>query len=247
MIEASSIMLDSSLVGLNVWPVLGRVGVQELLALVFVLVSVISYIIRTVQGNNQRMPPPVQRPGRRRDERVNDEIENFLQNVSRSSEAKREPAREESRPKPPGNRQQVPTSQRPSGKSSSGSNQPGNRRPGDIASRPVSAASELGGGLKQHLREQMAERVVKNAQRDVGQSVSESVQKHLGTMGRTPGGGSALPLPAADAFVQSSTPQTETCCKTNRAETLKKMLRSPDSMRQAIIIQEVLNRPKCLR
>lgn len=241
-------MIDSSLVGLNGLPVLGRVGVQELLALVFVLVSVISYIIRTVQGNNQRMPPPVQRPGRRRDERVNDEIENFLQNVSRSSESKREsPRAEESRPKPPGNRQSAPTSQRASAKSSSASNQSGNRRPSDVAPRPVSASSELGGGLKQHLREQMAERVVKNAQRDVGQSVSDSVQRHLGTSGRAPAGGNVAPLSASDAFDQSSTAQSETCCKTDRAEALKKMLRSPDSMRQAIIIQEVLNRPKCLR
>jgi hypothetical protein len=35
------------------------------------------------------------------------------------------------------------------------------------------------------------------------------------------------------------------CCE--RAETLKKMLRNPESIRQAVIIQEILNRPKCLR
>ena len=53
-------------------PVFGA-GIQELIALVFVLVSVIGWIIRQVQGNNQQMPPPVQRPGKRREERVGKE------------------------------------------------------------------------------------------------------------------------------------------------------------------------------
>lgn len=244
-------MISWAATNLGGTPVLGKVGVQELIALVFVLVSVISYIIRTVQGNNQRMPPPVQRPGRRRDERVNDEIENFLQNVSRSSETKRspEPGRsEENRPRPPGNRQSAPTSQRPPAKPAAEA--PGSRRiRPEAATRPPVASSDLGGSLKQHVREHMAERVVKEAQRDVGQSVSESVQQHMGTSGRTLAGGSSPQrVTTAELFAGKTAEQAAAaCCEATRAEGLKKMLRSPDSMRQAIIIQEVLNRPKCLR
>jgi hypothetical protein len=46
-------------------------------------------------------------------------------------------------------------------------------------------------------------------------------------------------------FAANAAPTVDTCCV--RAEKLKNLLRNPESIRQAIIIQEVMNRPKCLR
>lgn len=232
-------------------PVFGLV--QELIALVFVLVSVIGWIIRQVQGNNQQMPPPVQRPGRRRDERVNDEIDSFLQQINRNPDQPKpaEQPRPANRPKPPGNRNQAAASQRPAARPPQQQPAPAQSRRvrEENAERSLAASAGLGGSLTQHVREHMAERVAKEAQRDVGQDVKESVQKHMGPMVRT-SQGSTNParVTTEELFaVKGPGPSMDGCCTGPRAENLKKMLRNPESIRQAIIIQEILNRPKCLR
>lgn len=232
-------------------PVFGLV--QELIALVFVLVSVIGWIIRQVQGNQQQMPPPVQRPGRRRDERVNDEIDNFLQQINRNPDQQKpaEQARPANRPKPPGNRNQGAASQRPTAKPQQQQPAPAQSRRvrEENAERPLAASTGLGSTLAQHVRETMGERVVKEAQRDVGQDVKDSVQKHMGTMARTVQGSSSPARVSTEELfaVQGPGPSMDGCCTGPRAESLKKMLRNPESIRQAVIIQEILNRPKCLR
>lgn len=232
-------------------PVFGLV--QELIALVFVLVSVIGWIIRQVQGNNQQMPPPVQRPGRRRDERVNDEIDNFLQQINRNPDQQKpaEQARPANRPKPPGNRNQGAVSQRASAKPPQQPPAPAQSRRvrEENAERPLAASAGLGSSLTQHVREHMAERVVKEAQRDVGQDVKDSVQKHMASMGRSVQGSSSPARVSTEELFAGKGPGPSQggCCTGARAEGLKKMLRNPESIRQAVIIQEILNRPKCLR
>ncbi len=229
-------------------PVFGA-GIQELIALVFVLVSVIGWVIRQVQGNNQQMPPPVQRPGKRREERVNDEIDNFLQQAKRNQEPNKPPevARPQvaNRPKPPGNRGPAP--QRQAAKPPQPAPAPvqeSRRIRDENPARP--AGSNLGASLNQHVREHMAERIVKEAQRDVGQDIKDSVQKHMGSVSR-PAYGSTNPtrVTTEELFAANAAPAVGTCCV--RAEKLKMLLRNPESIRQAIIIQEVMNRPKCLR
>lgn len=233
-------------------PVFGLV--QELIALVFVLVSVTGWIIRTVQGNQQQMPPPVQRPGRRRDERVNDEIDSFLQQINRNADQQKpaEAARPAAnRPRPPGNRNQGQGSQRPPARPPQPqvSNAPQRRVREENAERPIAASAGLSSSLTQHVREHMGERVANQAQRDVGQDVKESVQKHMGPMARqAPPATSPARMTTEELFaVKGPGPSLDGCCTGPRAETLKKMLRNPSSIRQAIIIQEILNRPKCLR
>lgn len=154
------------------------VGPQEVFALIFVLVSVIGWIIRQVQGTSQQMPPPVQRPGRRREERVNDELDSFLQQVNPGQGARPQGPSSPvaaSRPKAPGNRAAAAVSQKPAAK-------PPLVPPAARPSRrireetpPRSVKSNLGEGLSQHVREHMGERVANEARRDVGQDVKDSV------------------------------------------------------------------------
>lgn len=226
------------------------VGPQEVIALIFVLVSVIGWIIRQVQGTNQQMPPPVQRPGRRREERASDEIDNFLQQVNRASEPNKPPAvprptTAANRPKPPGNRGPATATQRqPAKPQPAAPVQESRRIREEDPARP--AGSTLGSSLNQHVREHMAERIVKEAQRDVGQDIKDSVQKHMGNISRpAPGTSSPGRVTTAALFSGNTAPADPGCCA--RADNLKKMLRNPESIRQAIIIQEVMNRPKCLR
>lgn len=231
-------------------PVFGLVN--EILALIFIMVSVIGWIIRTVQGTNQQMPPPVQRPGRRREERANDEIDTFLQQMNRNQDPQKSPAaarQSGNRPRPPGNRNQTPVSQRPAAKQQQPPPEPASSRRirEEGASRPL-AGSNLGSDVAQHVRERMGEHLAKDAQRDVGQDVKDSVQKHLGAGSRqVAGSGTPTRATTEELFGAKGTGTAADGCCTTRAETLKQMLRNPNSIRQAIIIQEVLNRPKCLR
>lgn len=232
-------------------------GFQELVALIFVMVSVIGYIIKTVQGTNQQLPPPVQRPGKRREERNADELDSFLQQMNRQPDQRRtnETGRGGSnRARPQGSGGQSGASQRPPAKpvqrqQPAGQQPPARRLVEDRASRREAAAmgASGSGSVAQHVREHMSERIAEEAKRDVGQDIKESVQHNMGTGLQAPAEtGSGVRKTATQLFAKDP-PTAAECCSTLRMESLRKMLGNPDSIRQAIVVQEILNRPKCLR
>jgi hypothetical protein len=239
-------------------------GFQELVALIFVMVSVIGWVIKTVQGNNQQLPPPVQRPGKRREERTADELDSFLQQVNRQAEPQPQPPpprrQHETGGRSGGNRSrpqapvgsQPSVSQRPPAKNpqrQSGSQQPVRRLVEDSASRREAAGIGVSGsgGVAQHTREHMSERIGQEAKRDVGQDIRESVRHSMGTGLVAPvETGTSVRKTASELFAKEPSSAAE-CSAAKRMESLRRMLSNPESIRQAVVIQEILNRPKCLR
>lgn len=232
-------------------------GFSELMALVFVMVSVIGWIIKQAQGNNQQLPPPVQRPGKRREERNADELDSFLQQLNRQSEprqANQSGRGNPNRSRPPGASGQTAGSQRPAARTvqrqqPAAPSQPARRLVEDSVARREAAAQGASGsgGVAQHVREHMAERIGEEAKRDVGQGIKDSVLQNMGTGLLAPAEtGTSARKTAKQLFAKEPSSAAE-CCAANRMESLRKMLGNPDSIRQAIVIQEILNRPKCLR
>lgn len=238
------------------------VGVQEILALIFVLVSIIGWIIKQVQGNNQQLPPPVQRPGRRREDRSAEEIDAFLEQVNRNPEQKRQtPAARPAggnRQRQAGSSSQPPATAMGAGYANQGSKGTSNRQrqqarvtpqqpPQPPPQRPTQNSGVTGSGVAQHVREHMSEHVAQEAQRDVGQGIKDSVAHSMGTgLVAAPSAGNNVRQTATQLFATKKS-TSEECCGTARAESLRQMLCSPQNIRQAIVIQEILTRPKCLR
>jgi hypothetical protein len=106
-----------------------------------------------------------------------------------------------------------------------------------------------GGGesVAQHVRERMGERIAQEAQRDVGQDIKDRVLQHMGASNLAPPAAVTGAAPTAAPVFAKTGPSSTECCTANRKDSLRKMLSNPESIRQAIIIQEILNRPKCLR
>lgn len=264
----------SDLMNLNVgMPVLAA-GIQELLGVVLVIIWVIGWLIRTVQANSQQLPAPVNRPGRRREERVEDEIDSFLQQVNRNapnrsnvpeSESARpaKPPRNPPRPKPHGSTPTPVISQRPRQAMAHQASAPpqgaaaasaaalqskppsGNRRDGKAVNQRQPAPN-IGQGVAEHLQQYMAERVAKTSQEDVGRGVKESVQSHLGVY--TGSAGTPNLTSGAGDFGSPPSATTGNCrpvvSGTARAAEVRCCLLSPQSVRQAIIVQEILKRRK---
>lgn len=229
-------------------------GIQELFGLIIFAVWIIGWIIKSAQGSNQQLPPPVQRPGKRREERNADELDAFLQQVNRQPEQQRknQPNRggdNRSRPQSPSN--QPAGAQRPPAKTVQRQQpaQPARRLVDDTAARREAAGLGASGSdsVAQHVRERMGERIAEEAKRDVGQDIKESVLHNMGTGLVAPvETGTSVRKTATQLFAKEP-PTAAECCSTIRMESLRKMLGNPDSIRQAIVIQEILNRPKCLR
>ncbi len=232
-------------------------GFSELIGLIVVMVSIIGWVIKQAQGNNQQLPPPVQRPGRRREERNADELDSFLQQVNRQPE-QRQPEQRQSNQGPRGNgnqnRSRPPATQRPPAKTvqrqqPAPAQQAPRRLVEDSASRREAAAQGASGsgGVAQHVREHMAERIGEEAKRDVGQGIKDSVLHNMGTGLVAPvETGTSVRKTATQLFAKEPATAAE-CCAADRMASLRKMLNNPESIRQAIVIQEILNRPKCLR
>jgi len=271
-------------------PMLAAIG--EFFTIVIVVISVITWIIRAIQGNNQQLPPPVQRPGRRREER-DDEIDSFLEQVNRTQQPDRAARAPEARPgesrstgsqsrdsrnQTQGNRSRksttppppTPAKQRQPSRplSESFPAPPGSGRPSESGNsrRPNGQGSnsqggDLGHGMEQHVKDYMGERMVNSAQKDLGlgPSLSQPAQSpgarqsqpqniaptNLGTFRAPP------PIPAAQTPAQragADSPEAATTARVlARTDNLRQALRNPQMITQAIIVQEILNRPKSLR
>jgi len=245
-----------------------------LIAIAFLLISFIGWISNLVgekQKAEQIRNRQPQRPRAPQDKRIRDEIDAFLQEATGQQrrppadarrddmvrpedvEVVREPrpspppvARPQPRPEPArkpvahkaaGGKSQpakAPPPLRPS--TAAGSSPPtGRQGPGQqVGSRHV-ATQPLGAELQQHVRQRMSDRITTLTPTPGGaRSVAQSVSAHLGsfTAERATTG-----LGIAETTSRRSTP----------ASAYRAMLRQPQGMRQAIILAEVLKRPKFRR
>ncbi|MDB5387249.1 MAG: hypothetical protein JWM11_2895 [Planctomycetaceae bacterium] len=236
--------------------------IQEFLTLAVIVISVIAWIIRTVQGNSQQLPPPVQRPGRRRDERGDDEIDSFLEQVNRSQSPARSNRPEGSRNQPPATRsnsaKQPPATPQPT---PAKQRQPTRQLSEGLPSRQPEAATAARNappsqGMSQRSQEQSNARNAKEPQKDLGKSLSQQTQPTPpATVASAPTNlGSfraSLPIQASQTPAQragAASPEAATTASfLARTNNLRQALRNPQMISQAIVVQEILSRPKSLR
>lgn len=204
--------------------------------LAFIVISIISWIMNQVKANQppqaQRRPQPAPRP---RNDRIQQEIDQFLKEAS----GRRPPPQRgevldaddieivsspsPSRRSPP---RRTPPAQRPPAPV------PAQRRPGeDLAGRHLAPTAP-----QATPRSRMDERVAAQSALHLPHSVDQSVAKNLGVF-------------AAEASTSSGS-QAHLGTRISwhsPAATLLTALRSPGGVQQAVMMQELLQKPRALR
>lgn len=218
----------------------------SLFAIAFLLISFIGWIMNLISAQN---PPPQpnrqpQRP-RQRDRKVQTEIETFLQEAMgrRGPQQKKEasegieiieptPAR---RP-PPSTGGGLTASPAPARKSQMPPTPPGARPAAGMAGRHGVASADLGSGLRSHLQDHMRPRVAEQVDVHLPHAIDTSIASHLGQF-RTDDKDTQRVMP----------PLTHSRAGRNDPAALIAELRTPSGIRKAIVLQELLSKPRALR
>lgn len=211
-------------------------AVGQAITVAFVVISLIGWIINLV--NAQAKPTAPNRgnkPGRPRSERVQSEIEQFMrdqaekrksgeQQPERRPEPKRQPQRRT--PAQPARSQSARAQRAPQRVAPAPEPKPS--RPGEsIAERKSVVSGDLGKGLRDHVRSTMQERVQAGTAQHLSHSVDQSVSQHLGAFS------AQAPKAAANPPVAASL----------AASDILALLRTREGMKQAFILNEILQRP----
>lgn len=228
----------------NLIPILAAGGTA-----ISVLIAVTSFVVWLWKefNRNQNAPAPVagRRPqpqpgGKKIESELQAEINRFLKNVMGQKQETEEELEvlvaEEAEERP---RRQKPRSKAEVAKRKNAAAQskpensegPGDVRPGGrIAQRKGPGSSNLGSGVRQHVAEHMQEgRVLQHAQSHLAHGVAEKVQQDLGTFTGV--------NPAGPAATVTTARQTAT------ALSVAKLMRDPASLKEAFVLNLILNRP----
>lgn len=228
----------------NLIPILAAGGTA-----VSVLIALVSFAIWLWnQFNGNQNPPlaggrPQPRPQPRKlDNELQTEIKRFLNNVMGQKQnpeeelevlaVEEEDAQRRRRTKAQSKSESAKRKSEAGTPAPETSEGPGEARPGGrIAQRKGPGSTTLGSGVRQHLAEHMQEgRVTQHAQSHLAHGVAEKVQQDLGTFtGVTPAGAAATVTAAR---------QTAT------AISVAKLMRDPVSLKEAFVLNLILNRPK---
>lgn len=209
-------------------------GVDNVVWVIFLVVTILGWLINLV-ARKQKPPPPVRgqqprRPAPPRDERLSSEIEIFLEQVTGKKRAK---------PAPRASAPRTSQQRRPQRKSSQEAPRQAKRRSDEqrrrereqrkpkTADRTLDDSEKLGSGVRSNLAEHMEEgRVAQEVEQHVAHDVNQGVRERLGVFD-------------VDASTDDSARSS--------SETVKqvvRMLRNPVTVRQAILISEILSPPK---
>ena len=203
-------------------PPLLLADVSEWIGLAVLVLSFLGWIVNAIKGNQAEGVPKQPRPKPQRDLRA--ELEVFLEELQTGKPAAKpevvKPQAE--RPKPVPAVAKKPQKQRPDKKPQ------GKPAPKTLV-QPTVKPSAVGGGVREHVAAYMTpDRVGAHAQEHVGQHrIDDAVAKDLA------GGTVAAVTPVG---VLHATPHP-----------LLQVLSSRDGVRQAILLQEILQRPRALR
>lgn len=202
---------------------------MEFIAVVFIVISFIVWIINQVNAQNK---PPARRPQRaapqRADRRVQNEIDDFL--------------REATGGRRPGGRvlsadEIEIVEERPAPRRPAPARPPRRQAPGSgVATRHLSGQDQLGSSIRDHVRTHMDQRVGAGAEEHLPHAVDQLVSQHLGAF-------------SADTGTSTGrTGQSETRRRARvRAAAFQAAFRTPAGARTAILMQEILSRPRSLR
>lgn len=219
-------------------PPLAAFDVDTVIGFVFVVFWVIAWLFKLATGQAQKGPPVPNRPRppvRPRDEKLQEEIDIFIQEVGPKKAVRRPPTSAARpampvRPAPTGQKpkpqpEKAPASARPA---------PRRVRPGEeIATRHMPDTDQnMGAGVKKHLAQHMAERVTQEAAAYLQPKVEQSVAEHLGR----PTTGVTQPAPAAPG-TGASRPATRS------GGGFSELFQNPSSLRQAMVVSLILSPP----
>lgn len=235
-------------------PLLAKDEFQTIVAIIVMAFWALSWVIKLVSGQSKNVPPVASRPRapiRPRDEKLQDEIDIFIQDVGGAKEPKRPapvkpagarppvasrpqsprpaaPVKAQGAPRAPENspRRIRPETPRPAVTQPLAPPKARRERPGEeISTRHMTSSPALGTGVQQHVRQHMAERITREAEVFVKPSVEQSVTQHLGLAA----------VPGAPAQPGSAAPVVR--------DSLAAMLRQPGALRQAMIASVILGPP----
>lgn len=218
------------------------------IGLLFGLISIGAAIVNAMSSKKE---PPRKNPGGRpKDVKVREEIEAFLEQQSGGRKAapielgpddielveeaprrRRSPVVQPTRKPKSAQKPVIPTPRaatpKPAPRASA--------LPTQVTKRGESAigSSDLGGGLREHVKTAMAERVAVQAQRDLPHLASSVDQKVLEDLG----------APDTKTFSVSG----KSDAVRSGASPLVLMLQNPKTARQAVLMSEIMGRPKALR
>lgn len=199
---------------------------------IFLTIMFVSWIARVIKGTDEANQRPQARP-QGRDERLRSEIDSFLKEVA-GAKKEPNPAAEvveivdfEEEPAKPRRLQPQPRKQ-PAARSKAAAKR--QEKPGErLSKRQGPRKKELGSGIDEYVSEHIQEgRISSRADREERSDVSDSVAEHLGIF-------------TAAGEARRKAPRTKT------AAAIVAMLRNQQNVKQAIIISEVLNRPRSRR
>ncbi len=214
------------------------VGLEEIIGLIVVVLTILGSLVNFLSGKNQPQQPrpqqrrPPQQP--MRGDKISNEIEVFLQEVT----GRKPPQRPAERPVP---RQVSPPEQPPAPRRVVAPRPAATPKPAPerkvlqpVATQPSTSLSDrippgsqdLGSSVRTHINEYMdPKRLEKQVAADMRDTVAATVQAHLGQFS----GDELTGVRKEKSKVQKMHP-------------LVALLRNPDGVRQAILIKEVLER-----
>lgn len=190
---------------------------REVIGIIAFVIWILGMIVRAVKNNQEAAPP---KP-RRDPETTRTEIETFLEEISGKS-PKRPPAKPNPPKRPPVAKGKKPKVLEPTVKA-------------EVPAKPRTSLSEqhlqtsnLGAGVRSHVSAFIqADRVAAEVQRDVPNRIAKEVDADLG------------PRQLTSTMAPSIRPAP--------VHPLINLLRDPQGVRQAIALQEILQKPRALR
>jgi hypothetical protein len=198
-------------------PLLLAFDTGEIFGIIILVLTILGWFVRAIKGQGEN-PPLARRANPPKPARS--EIETFLEELSGSA-----PKRPPVRPAPPNKPPVVKAAKKPS-------KQPPAAKPpkapkASLADKHL-GSSNLGSGLRSHVSSYMqTDRVAAEVQQDLKSRIGENVQTDLGA-----------------AVMMTNTAAT---VKSAPIHPLITLLRDPAGVRQAIALQEILQKPRSLR
>jgi hypothetical protein len=219
-------------------PPLLLADIENVIGVICVIVWIMAWLMKLLGTQKPKTPPVANRPrppARPRDERLQSEIDIFIQEVGSKKGLRRPPASTAPKPAVParsaagGQRMRKPPAQVTAPPKPA----PQRIRPGqEISSRQVvQPEKDLGNAVQQHLRQHMAERVARETSVFLKDKVDASVANHLGTSSTAaaPGAPPAPPASGTAAGVQ--------------AARYSELFRNSAGLRQAMVVNLILSPP----
>ncbi len=223
----------------DLWsPMLAAIEPKSIMAALFVLFAIGSWLWNVINGQpNQggavrRVPPQMGRRPAEQD--LQAEINRFLKQAlgqKEPAEVDLEVLEEAAEVKPsPRTKARRPASTPKSQPNKLADLSPSRDRPGGkIARRKGPGSTDLGSNVREHAAEHMQDRLVKQTEQHFAHGVSEKVQRDLGPF---TAGIAAAGAGSAEKKSEVTTPKQVIA-----------MLRSPATVKQAVILNMILSRP----